>query len=155
MSTELDEIDRQILEILLESGREKFVSIAKVVGKTEATVRKRIENLRTSGVIKRFTTEINPTKLGYNVVTLVGIDVDPQHYLTAANEIKNLESEDCRLISVYTTSGAYMIMFELWAPDAAALMRFIETKVKVIQGITHVSPAMLLERLEHPVTKND
>lgn len=148
MATELDETDTQILEILLKNGREKFVSIAKAVGKTEATVRKRIKSLKASGVIKKFTTEVNPSKLGYNVVSLVGVDVEPPHYLTAADEIQKLESEDCRLISVYTTSGAYMIMFEIWAPDAAALLRFINSNVNPIKGITRVSPAMLLERLD-------
>ncbi len=142
----LDKTDKQILEILFTNSREKFVAIAKAVNKTEATVRKRIENLRASGVIKYFTTEVNPAKIGYNVVAIVGVDVDPQNYLTATEKILRLESDNCRLISVYSTSGAHMIMFEIWTPDSLALNHFIENKIKPIKGITRVSPAILLER---------
>ena len=145
---ELDDIDTLILDILMKDSRAKLVTIAKAVNKNESTVRKRIENLRASGVIKRFTAEINPAKLGYNVVALVGVDVETQIYLKVAEAILKLESEECRLISVHTATGAYMIMFEIWAPDATALFRFIKTKVEPIEGITRVNPAMLFERLE-------
>ena len=53
-----DELDQKIIEILKKNSRESNVAIAKAVGLTEGAVRRRIGNLLTRGVIKRFSLEL-------------------------------------------------------------------------------------------------
>ncbi|TFG04899.1 MAG: winged helix-turn-helix transcriptional regulator, partial [Promethearchaeota archaeon] len=55
----MDSIDLKILEELKADGRKSFNDIASVVGKTEATVRRRVRNLEDEGVIKKYTIEYN------------------------------------------------------------------------------------------------
>lgn len=54
----MDETDREILEILKKDGRASYTAIANEVGVSEGTVRNRVENMQESGVIERFTVEV-------------------------------------------------------------------------------------------------
>ncbi|MEM1515379.1 MAG: Lrp/AsnC family transcriptional regulator [Candidatus Bathyarchaeia archaeon] len=53
----MDQTDLQILRILKENSRAKYVDIADAVGLTEGAVRRRIKQLKDRGIIKRFTIE--------------------------------------------------------------------------------------------------
>lgn len=53
----LDDKDEEILRILRKNARTSNVGVAKAIGLTEGAVRRRIENLVSSGVISRFTIE--------------------------------------------------------------------------------------------------
>lgn len=51
----MDDVDRKILELLREDARATNAAIGKVVGLTEAAVRRRVARMRTDGTIVRFT----------------------------------------------------------------------------------------------------
>ena len=51
----MDIVDLKILELLKEHSRMSFNDISQNVGKTEATVRRRVKKLTEEGIIKRFT----------------------------------------------------------------------------------------------------
>ena len=55
----MDAIDLKILEELKEDSRKSFNLIAEDVGKTEATVRRRVNKLLEDDIIKKFTIEYN------------------------------------------------------------------------------------------------
>lgn len=57
VGVKMDEIDLKILNILKEDARRKYVEIAKAVGLSEGAVRRRIKQLRKTGVIRKFTVE--------------------------------------------------------------------------------------------------
>jgi DNA-binding Lrp family transcriptional regulator len=70
----MDDLDRQILDILREDSRTPYTEIADAVGTSEGTVRNRVEQLLEAGTIERFTVA---TRTG-NVKAMieVGVDVD-------------------------------------------------------------------------------
>ena len=51
----MDIVDLKILELLKDNSRMSFNEISKSVGKTEATVRRRVKKLTDDGVIRKFT----------------------------------------------------------------------------------------------------
>ncbi|MFX1402236.1 MAG: Lrp/AsnC family transcriptional regulator, partial [Promethearchaeota archaeon] len=53
----MDVIDLKILEELKENSRVSFNDISQRVGKTEATVRRRVKKLEEDGIIKKYTIE--------------------------------------------------------------------------------------------------
>ena len=88
----MDEKDRKIISILQENSRIPYTEIAKKLGLTEATIRKRISELERSGVIKKYTIEVDPHKLGYKTVTILGMDVEPKYLLEAAKKLSEIEN---------------------------------------------------------------
>ena len=74
---ELDEKDRLILEFLMEDGRRSFRDMARALGMSDVAVRKRVLKLEKMGVILGYTALVDPRALGYSVVSLTGVDVEP------------------------------------------------------------------------------
>jgi DNA-binding Lrp family transcriptional regulator len=68
----MDELDREILDILRRDARTPYTEIADSVGTSEGTVRNRVEGMVDSGVIERFTVA---TRTG-NVKAMIEITVD-------------------------------------------------------------------------------
>ncbi len=140
----LDERDRIIIDMLTKDARTPFTEIAKVLGISETAVRKRVKALEEAGVIKQYTVVVDPSKLGYNLVSLTGVDTLPEKIFEVANKLKEFEF----VKSVYLTSGDHMIMAEVWAKDGEDLSDIISNKIGSLEGVTKVCPAIILEKLK-------
>ncbi|PSP55896.1 AsnC family transcriptional regulator, partial [Halobacteriales archaeon QH_7_66_37] len=67
----MDELDREILDILRRDARTPYTEIADEVGTSEGTIRNRVESMVEAGVIERFTVA---TRTG-NVKAMIEISV--------------------------------------------------------------------------------
>ena len=141
---EIDELDLKILKLLQEDGRLAFMDIAQKLKLSESTIRKRVQALKERGVIKRFTVEIDPAKIGLNTVAIVGVDVDPPKLLEVAQKLCEFKEIRC----VATSTGDHMIMTEIWTKDGRELTRLISEKIGPIEGVRKICPAIILERLK-------
>ncbi|AFL95406.1 transcription regulator, AsnC family 4 [Thermococcus cleftensis] len=140
----LDERDRIIIEMLTKDARTPFTEIAKVLGISETAVRKRVKALEEAGVIKQYTVVVDPSKLGYNLVSLTGVDTLPEKIFDVAEKLKEFDF----VREVYLTSGDHMIMAEVWAKDGEDLSDIISNKIGRLDGVTKVCPAIILEKLK-------
>ena len=140
----MDEKDRKIIEILEKNARTPFTQIAKEVGLSEGAVRKRVEALERKGVIRKYVAVVDPKKLGYNNVTILGLDVDPTKLLDIANEVAKIKE----VRTVCLSTGDHMIMAEIWAKDGKELSEILAKKIGKIDGIKRLCPAILLEKIK-------
>lgn len=140
----MDEKDRKILEMLQENARRPYTDIASALGISEGTVRKRIIKMEDKGIIKRYTIDIDPKVMGYGTVVLLGMDVEPKHFLSAARELSKLECVKW----VYTSTGDHSIMAEIWVKSTAELDRIISEKISKIEGVSDLCPTILMERMK-------
>lgn len=143
-NAEIDEVDQKILKLLQENARLPFLEIAQKLRLSESTIRKRVQTLKERGVIKRFTVEIDPAKIGLNTVAIVGIDVDPPKLLEVAQKLCELKEIRC----VATSTGDHMIMTEIWTKDGRELTKLISEKIGPIEGVKKICPAIILEKLK-------
>lgn len=141
---EVDELDLKILRTLQEDGRMPFTEIAEKLKLSESTVRKRVQALQNKEVIKKFTVEIDPSRIGIRTVAIVGVDVDSTELLEAAQKL--CEIEEVR--SVATSTGDHMIMTEIWTRDGRELTKLISKKIGKIDGVKKICPAIILEKLK-------
>ncbi|RLF42571.1 MAG: transcriptional regulator [Thermoplasmata archaeon] len=140
----MDEKDRRIIEILEKNARTPFTQIAKEIGLSEGAVRKRVEALERKGVIRKYVAVVDPKKLGYNNVTILGLDVDPTKLLDIANEVAKIKE----VRTVCLSTGDHMIMAEIWAKDGKELSEILAKKIGKIDGIKRLCPAILLEKIK-------
>ncbi len=138
----IDEKDRKILDILEKDARTPYTEIAKELGVSEATVRKRIRSLKEDGIIKRCTIEVDPSKLGYDTITIIGLDVEAQNLLRTVDQIRALESVRWAAKS----TGDHMIMAEIWTRGPEELSEIINEKIETLDGVMEIKPAILLEK---------
>jgi len=137
---ELDERDRRILEELMRNARVSYTELAKKLGVSDVAVIKRVRRLEQMGVIKRYTIVVDPRALGYRVVSYTGIDVDPEHLIEVAEELK--KKPYLRELSI--TSGDHDLMAVIWARDSDELRR-IHEEISRLPGVRRICPAIILE----------
>ena len=70
----LDNLDLRIIQELEQDGRRANVSLAKVLGVPESTIRNRINRLVKKGMIK-IAAKADPFKFGYNYISIAGLQV--------------------------------------------------------------------------------
>jgi len=140
----IDQKDKRIIEILQKNARIPNTEIAKMLGISESTVRKRISDLESKGVIKKYTVIVDPSKIGYNTVTILGVDVDPTKFLDVAKELAKLPETKY----VATSTGDHMIMAEIWTKDGQTLAELISNRIGKIGGVKRICPAIILEKIK-------
>jgi len=133
----------ELLRILRENSRMPYLEIARILGVSETAVRKRVKRLLEEGVIRRFTVEIDPKKVGYQVVAMIGLDTKPEALISVLEMLKELENVQ----NLYSSSGDHMIMMECWFKDYSELSRFIKS-LEGIEGITRICPSIILEKIK-------
>lgn len=139
-----DSVDARIVSILQEDASLAYKDIALRLGMNESTVRKRILALREKQIIRKFSVEVDPTKLGYETRSLIGLDVEPSRILEIGRKLKQISE----VRSVSTTLGEHEFLVEVWAEDQESLLKIIHNKLSTIGGVTKVSPSILVEKLK-------
>ena len=74
----MDELDRQILDVLRRDARTPYTEIAEEVGTSEGTVRNRVERMTDEEVIERFTVSTRTGNVKAMIEIGVAVDVDTQ-----------------------------------------------------------------------------
>ncbi len=140
----IDEKDRKILEILRKNARTPYTQIAKEIELSEGAVRRRVDALEKKGIIKKYVAIIDPKKIGYDSITILGLDVEPTTLLHVADEVAKIKEAK----NVYISTGDHMIMAEIWARDGKELSEILANKIGKIEGIKRICPAIILEKVK-------
>jgi len=129
----MDNLDLEILKILKNDARAKYVSIAKKVGLTEGAVRRRIKKLQEDGTIKGFTIE---TRAEFEGVVLV--ETEPTMTRSVAARMKNIAAR------VFEVSGDY----DIAAFIQAYTMDDLNRKIDAIRNLPRVLNTNTLIKLK-------
>ena len=126
----MDDLDSNIISMLQEDGRASNAGIARRVGVSEGTVRRRLKRLVDEEYI-HVVAMLDAGKLGYGSEALVGVTVDPDKVDSAAEDISKLSE----VAWVAVTTGAYDIFAWAALPTAEELGVFLRTKIGAITGV--------------------
>ncbi len=140
---ELDEIDKRILEILKENSRISFSELARQFGFSDVAMRKRVEKLVERGIIKKFTCEIDYSKIGKPISAFVFIRTRADRTNEVLEELKNLDVEE-----IYQIVGDFDIVIKVNVPDIHSLRDLTDKKISGIHGVLEVKPSIIYTRVE-------
>ena len=140
----IDDTDKEILQVLSDNARIPFLTVAKQLGLSESTIRKRVSKLEDGGIIKKYSVVLEPAKMGYGSVAIVGIDVVPEKFLDVSKKLTKFDN----IKFVANTTGDHMIMTEIWMDKASELRDFISDKIEKMDGVTRTCPAIINEKLK-------
>ena len=126
----MDNLDRRIIELLQVNGRASNARIARDVGVSEGTVRRRLRRLVQSEII-RVVAVPDPGKMGYSTVALIGVQTDPDKIDDVAESLAQLP--ETQYVSL--TTGSFDIFVWVALPDSEQLGNFLRRKVGLTPGI--------------------
>ena len=127
---EVDELDRRMIQLLQRNGRASNARVAREVGVSEGTVRRRLKRLLEEDIIKVVAFP-DPEMFGYGTEALVGIQVDPDKTNEVASSLSALQ--EASWVSV--TTGAFDIFTWVTLPSSVELGTFLNTKVRTVPGV--------------------
>jgi Lrp/AsnC family transcriptional regulator for asnA, asnC and gidA len=122
MSNKIDDLDIQIIKELQKDARQSFRELAKKLKVAEGTVYNRANKLSKTGVIKGFIPDIDFSKLGYDLVALIGMAIDGGHM----QEIEKKIAKEPNVSAVYDVTGEYDAVIVAKFRSRAELNDFIE-----------------------------
>ncbi len=137
VNPKMDKTDQMILAILKEDARKAYTDIAKKVGLSEGAVRKRVQNLVKSGIIRRFTVS-SGLKEGVRAITLISAASTPE----ISAKIMKLEDVE----AVYEITGQYDIAVLLSGANIEEINQSVD-KIRGIEGITNTNTMIILRSL--------
>jgi Lrp/AsnC family transcriptional regulator for asnA, asnC and gidA len=126
----LDRLDQAIIRLLQEGADRTNASIAEEVGSTESTVRRRRDALIRRGVI-RITAVVDPLQIGYQIMALIGLQVDGRKLNEAAAALASM----AELRFVGLTLGRYDILTEAWFLSTEQLLDFVTERLNKVPGV--------------------
>jgi len=136
----MDIVDIKILELLKENSRTSFNDISQVVGKTEATVRRRVKKLTEDGIIKRFTIDYSIDNKPRTRAT-VKADLDFKEIKRIIKELLDIEE----ITNIWRLSGDCGLFIKVEIGSIEMFNPLIEEKISQIRGIKIVETCFITD----------
>jgi Lrp/AsnC family leucine-responsive transcriptional regulator len=140
-SGNLDETDRQILELLREDARRTVADIAKCVNLSPAPVKRRIDRLQQSGVIAGYTVVLDHAMIGPSLEAFTELrfagDADIDEILAAVEEIPEIQE-------VFTMAGDPDALLSIRVDDVEHL-REVVNRLRRTGRVTGTKTLMVLD----------
>jgi Lrp/AsnC family transcriptional regulator for asnA, asnC and gidA len=143
MASEIDAVDRKILEMLQDDARIAFRKIAEEAGVSEATVFVRVRKLLEKGVIRRFTALVAPEKMGTNLTAFVLINADPKKLQTVLDALSSMSA----VYEVYDVTGTYYAIAKIRTQNREKLAKIID-QIGMIEGVASTETAIVLRAIK-------
>jgi DNA-binding Lrp family transcriptional regulator len=136
----MDDLDRQILDILRRDSRTPYTEIADDVGTSEGTVRNRVERLLDDGIIERFTVATRTGNVKAMIEIGVAVDVN-------TNEMSERLADWKQVDFVWQVSGEEDIVLIVDAADTEGVNALITKARELEEVVSSKTRLILAERL--------
>ncbi|NUR71202.1 MAG: Lrp/AsnC family transcriptional regulator [Hamadaea sp.] len=145
---QLDEVDKRIIASLVSDARASYAEIGAIVSLSAPAVKRRVDRLRSAGVIKGFTAVIDPAAVGWTTEAFVELFCTGR---TTPAQIAVAARRHPEVVGAYTISGRADALVHLRAADIAHLEQALE-RLRAEPFVTSTHSMIVLSRLvENPV----
>ena len=135
----VDDLDNQIVEILKKDGRASNAHIARALGVSEGTVRRRLRMLIEGGVI-HVNVSLDPVKMGLTTEAIIGLEVDPDKMDPVCASLADFDE----IGYVTLTTGAVDVFAWGRFSPTESLGLFLRSKVGKIPGVRRTETYMCI-----------
>lgn len=139
MTAKLDQLDKEIIDLLTKDGRMSCAVIARKIGTvSERSVRYRLEKLIADNVIQINATPV-PQALGYSIVADVFIEVEVGQVIEIAQKIASFEN----VSYVACSTGESDISIQVITRNNRELYEFVTEVLGKISGVRKTTTSMV------------
>jgi Lrp/AsnC family leucine-responsive transcriptional regulator len=142
-----DKIDMAILRVLLLDSRKTLQEIGNEVGLSPTSCWTRIKKLEAHGVIKRYTIDVDPAKLGYHDSVIVQVTLE-SHTDETLYDFGRVLATIPEIQEAYLVSGDYDYYIRIAVRDTRDYERLLREKLYKIPGIRHSKSHFVLRVLK-------
>ena len=147
VSTDIDRIDRRILAILQADGRMSTVDLAERVGLSPTSTSERLKRLQREGVIAGFRAQLDPRRLGLELLVFVEVSLDkttPDVFEKFATAVRRApEVLECHMVA-----GGFDYLVKTRVADMAAYRRFLGEILLALPGVKETRTYAVMEEVK-------
>tara|TARA_B100001245_G_C22602410_1_gene298268 strand:- start:161 stop:601 length:441 start_codon:yes stop_codon:yes gene_type:complete len=136
----VDDLDNQIIEILSLDGRMSNASIARNLGVSEGTIRRRLNILKDEGIIN-VKVVLNPNYLASETEAIIGIQVDLSLIREVVLKLNGIN--EIRWVNI--TSGSFDIFVSVSTKSLSDLFVLLQNKIGKIDGVKKIETFTTLD----------
>jgi len=137
---ELDDTDHQIIAALKEDGRMSFAQIAQQLDVSPGMVRQRYLQLVADGILQ-VVAITNPTRMGYNMMAIIGVRADGNRLREIAHRIAAFPE----VTYLVLCTGSYDMLVEVICRDNTHLLQFLTDCLSAVDGVRNTETFTYLE----------
>jgi len=139
----MDPIDQRIVALLVADARASYAEIGSKVALSAPAVKRRVDRLRSIGVIKGFTAVIDPAAVGWTTEAFVELYCTGR---TTPAQLAGATRRHPEVIGAYTVSGEADALVHLRAADIGHLEQALE-RLRAEPFVTSTRSMIVLSRL--------
>jgi len=147
MESELDAIDRKILQALQADGRATNVEVAAAIHLSAPQTFRRVRSLEERGVIRGYAAQVNAEALGLGVTAYVSVSIAGDQF----GRVREIEAEIRafpQILECYSVSGEDDYLLKVVAHDLKSLSNFLTDRLMQVPGIDDVRSMICLEEIK-------
>ncbi len=133
-----DSIDRRLIQLLQENAHQSSEALAKRLGVSSSTIRRRIKTLIQKEII-RIVARPDPAKIGYAIVAISAFDIEHDKLQPVLETLNNIP--DIHWLAAI--SGRFDAIAEIWATSTDELFKQLDDIGK-IEGIKNIETFICL-----------
>jgi Lrp/AsnC family transcriptional regulator, leucine-responsive regulatory protein len=140
----IDDIDRQILNILQANARTSNAEIARQIDMAPSAVLERIRRLEAKGVLQGYEARINPEALGMHLLAFVFV---ASNDMSGGLKTAALLARIPEVQEVHHVAGEDCFVLKVRVPDAKSLGRLLREKIGAIPTVRSTRTTVVLETM--------
>ncbi len=129
--SKVDKLDLQILSELTEDASISVPKLSKKIKVNPSVVYSRIKRLIKRKLIERFTIVVNDQELGYQVKSLVGINMDSKMRDNVIEELFKIDG----VREIAEVTGRFDILVTMYAHTLNEMHKMVAEKIGKIEGV--------------------
>jgi Lrp/AsnC family transcriptional regulator, leucine-responsive regulatory protein len=144
----LDAIDRKILALLQEDARLANVELADKVGLSPSPCLRRVRELETAGVIRRYVTLLDPAAVGLPVSVFVNVTLERQ-VEQALERFETVILKRPEVMECYLMTGDADYLLRVVIADLSAYERFLIEHLTRVPGVASIKSSFALKQVKY------
>ncbi|MEU4243013.1 Lrp/AsnC family transcriptional regulator [Actinoplanes sp. NPDC026619] len=140
---QMDAVDQRIIALLVADARASYAEIGSKVALSAPAVKRRVDRLRSVGIIKGFTAVIDPAAVGWTTEAFVELFCTGR---TTPAQITVATRRHPEVVGAYTVSGQADALVHLRAADIGHLEQALE-RLRAESFVTSTRSMIVLSRL--------
>ncbi|WP_320068261.1 Lrp/AsnC family transcriptional regulator [Micromonospora sp. RTGN7] len=140
---QIDAVDQRIIALLVADARASYADIGTRVSLSAPAVKRRVDRLRATGVIRGFTAVVDPAAVGWTTEAFVELFCAGR---TTPTQLAVAVRRHPEVVGAYTVSGEADALVHLRAADIAHLENALE-RLRAESFVTSTRSTIVLSRL--------
>jgi DNA-binding Lrp family transcriptional regulator len=143
----LDEVDRNILQVLQAEGRISNVDLARMVNLSPPATHARVRRLEEGGYIRRYAALLDYERLGFEMLCFVRVSLQ-MHQSQPVEHFRETIQKMPEVLECHHITGEYDYLLKVAVRSRKELERFAIERLTPISGVARIHTSLVLSEVK-------